>query len=257
VYGAVRELHSGHYGNWAPVPGRLLATLLASMYQPDGRVAIDGFYDDVAPLDAVSRAALAALPDTDDALRRELGLVATEGGRLDEQLLLPSLTIHGMRSADVGAAARNVIPDRATASLGIRLVRGNDVTRMHELVEAHIRAQGYHLVREPPDLATRLRHERIALVRRGGGYPAARTPMDVPVARDIIAAARRVAGDDLLLVPGLGGSLPVYLFTDVLAKPTLIVPVVNHDNNQHGANENLRLANLWYAMELYAALLAM
>lgn len=79
--------------------------------------------------------------------------------------------------------------------------------------------------------------------------------MDEPWAQSVITAARRVAGDKLLLVPGLGGSLPLYLFTDVLAKPTIIVPVVNHDNNQHAANENLRIANLWYAVELYAALL--
>ena len=258
VYGATRELHSGHYGNWAPVPGRLLAELLASMYQPDGSVAVAGFYDDVEPLDDVSRAALAALPNFDDALRRELGLAASEGdGRIDERLLQPSLTIHGLASAQVGADARNVIPARATASLGIRLVKGNSVTRMQELIETHIRRQGFHVVRDEPDHATRLAYGKIARVTRGGGYPAARTRMDEPGARNVIAAARRVTGDELLLVPGLGGSLPLYLFTDVLAKPTIIVPVANHDNNQHAANENLRIANLWYAMELYAALLTM
>lgn len=258
VYGAVRELHSGHYGNWAPVPGRLLAELLSSLYQPDGRVAVEGFYDDVEPLDPVSLAALDSLPAVDAGLRQELGLAASEGdARLERLLLEPSLTVHGLRSAQVGAEARNVIPTEATASLGIRLVRGNDVTRMHERIESHIRARGFHLVREAPDHATRLAHPRIARVVRGGGYPAARTRMDHGLAREVIDAARRVAGDRLLLVPGLGGSLPLYLFTDVLERPTVIVPVANHDNNQHGANENLRIENLWYALELYAALLTM
>ena len=55
----------------------------------------------------------------------------------------------------------------------------------------------------------------------------------------------------------LGGSLPLYLFTDVMAKPALIVPIANHDDNQHAANENLRIANLWYGIDLYAALLTM
>jgi hypothetical protein len=55
----------------------------------------------------------------------------------------------------------------------------------------------------------------------------------------------------------MGGSLPLYLFTDLLASPALIVPVANHDNNQHAPNENLRIANLWYAMDLYGALLTM
>jgi acetylornithine deacetylase/succinyl-diaminopimelate desuccinylase-like protein len=258
VYGATRELHSGHYGNWAPVPGRLLAELIASMYHPDGTVAVEGFYQTVEPLDELSRAALAALPSFDDELRRELGLAATEGGaRLDERILQPSLTIHGLRSADVGAGARNTIPSQAVASLGIRLVKGNDVAHMQGLIEAHIRRQGFHLMRDEPDRATRLAHAKIARVVRGRGYPAARTRMDDLHAQAVIAGARRVAGDELLLVPGLGGSLPLYLFTDVLGKPSITVPVANHDNNQHAANENLRIANLWYAMDLYAALLTM
>ncbi|HUF65294.1 MAG TPA: M20/M25/M40 family metallo-hydrolase [Gemmatimonadaceae bacterium] len=258
VYGAKRELHSGHYGNWAPVPGRLLAQLLASMYHADGTVAVDGFYDGVEPLDDVSQAALAALPTFDDEIRRELGVAASEGGgRLDERILQPSLTIHGLRSADVGAEARNVIAAQAIASLGMRLVKGNDVARMQELIEAHVRRQGFHVVRDEPDHATRLAHERIARVRRGRGYPAARTRMDNPYSQAVIAGARRISGDELLLVPGLGGSLPLYLFTDVLARPAVTVPIANHDNNQHAANENLRIANLWYAMDLYAALLTM
>lgn len=73
----------------------------------------------------------------------------------------------------------------------------------------------------------------------------------------IAVGARRVAGDDLLLVPGLGGSLPLYLFTEGLATPAVTVPIANHDNNQHATSENLRIANLWYAMDLYAALLTM
>ena len=76
-------------------------------------------------------------------------------------------------------------------------------------------------------------------------------------ARPVITAARRVAGDDLLLVPGLGGSLPLYLFTETLGKPTVIVPMVNADNNQHAENENVRVGNLWLGMELMAAMLTM
>ncbi|NIS35101.1 MAG: peptidase dimerization domain-containing protein, partial [Actinobacteria bacterium] len=50
VYGALRPLHSGHYGNWAPNPAERLAELLASMQDGSGRVAIEGWYDDVAPV---------------------------------------------------------------------------------------------------------------------------------------------------------------------------------------------------------------
>lgn len=264
VYGPARGLHSGHYGNWAPNPAQRLATLLASMKAEDGTVRIAGFYDSTTPLGEAERAALAALPHPDEDLRRELGLGpgATEGpdgngGRLAERLLLPSLNVRGMAAGNVGEAAQNVVPATATASLDLRLVRGNDPEAMVDLVEAHIRAQGYHVVRQDPDAATRLAHPKIAKVVREGGYPAARTEMGLPIARRVAAAAERAAGEPVLLVPSLGGSLPLYLFTDLLAKPTLIVPIANHDDNQHAPDENLRLANLWYGIDLMAALLTM
>lgn len=258
VYGASRYLHSGHYGNWSPNPALALAELLAGMKDDAGDVVIDGFYDDTVPAGPEERAALAALPPIDETLRRELALApgSTDGAgaSLAERLLLPSLNIRGMVSAAVGPGARNVIPTEATASLDIRLVKGNDPERMLDVVEAHIQAQGYHIVRQTPDIETRLRHPKIARVTRSSGYPAARTPMDDPVAAEVIAAARRVAGDDLILMPSLGGSLPLYLFNDILQSPVVIVPIANHDDNQHAPDENLRLANLWYGIDLMAAL---
>jgi acetylornithine deacetylase/succinyl-diaminopimelate desuccinylase-like protein len=259
VYGPARSLHSGHYGNWAPVPGRILAELLASFYDDDGKVAVAGFYDSTRPLGAAERDALAELPNQDEALRRELGLAETEGAgaALAERLLLPSLTIQGLASANVGALAQNVIPATATANLGVRLVAGNDPEKMLDLVEAHVAKQGFTIVRDEPDLATRLAHPKLVRVVRDEGYPAARTPMDLPLARSVVAAATRATGGEPVLIPGMGGSLPLYLFTDVLGKPCLIVPVANHDNNQHAPDENLRLANLWYAIDLYGAVLTM
>lgn len=259
VYGPRRPLHSGHYGNWAPVPGQMLAELLASMKDADGNVVIEGFYDSVAPLGREEQEALARLPVYDEQLREELGLGWTEGGddTLTQRLMLPSLTIKGLRSGDVGPSARNVIPDRAMASLGIRLVKGNDPGAMLDLVERHIEAQGWHIVREDPDLETRRQHPKVIRVERGDGYPAARTDMGLPLVESVIEAVDAATEREVLLVPALGGSLPLYLFTDVLGTPAVILPIANHDNNQHGSNENIRLANLWYGIDLYASLLTM
>lgn len=258
LYGANRSLHSGHYGNWAPDPGGMLARLLAAMKNDSGRVLIPGFYETTEPISAAERDALRRLPDYDAALKRELGLARTEGepASLAERLLLPSLTVQGLRSADVGRLAANVIPATATASLGIRLVRGNDPAHMLDLVETYVRSQGYHIVRDDPDQATRLRYPHIARVVREQGYPAARAPMDAPAVRDVVAAARRVAGEDLVLLPTMGGSLPLYLFTGGGAQ-VLVVPVANYDDNQHAADENLRIGNLWYAIDVVGALLTM
>jgi acetylornithine deacetylase/succinyl-diaminopimelate desuccinylase-like protein len=258
VYGANRPLHSGHYGNWAPVPGVSLAHLLASMKEESGRVSIAGFYDTVAPIGDDERKALERLPNYDEELRRELGLAATEmdNAPLSERILLPALTIRGISSGNTGELARNIIPSTATATLGIRLVAGNDPDQMAGLVEEHIRKQGFHIVREDPDADTRLTYAKIAKVVRIPGYRAARTPMNNPLARRVITAVNRALEEPALEVPTLGGTLPLYLFTDVLQKPVLILPIANHDNNQHAENENLRLANLWYGIDVFAAVLA-
>jgi acetylornithine deacetylase/succinyl-diaminopimelate desuccinylase-like protein len=237
----------------------MLSQLLASMKDSDGNVVIDGFYDSVDPLGEQERAALATVPEVDDALRHEMGIGWTEGGgaTLAERLLLPSLNVRGLSSANVGDDARNVIPPTATAAIDIRLVKGNDPVHMQGLVEAHVAAQGYHVVRENPDMATRRSHERIAKITRGKGYRAARTRMDHPIVTPLTTAARLAAGGSIIQMPSLGGSLPLYLFNEKLGATVVIVPVANHDNNQHAANENLRVANLWYGIDLMAAILTM
>ena len=259
VYGANRYLHSGHYGNWAPNPALELARLLASMKDARGDVLVDGFYDSTDPIGAEERAAIEAASPFDDALRAELGLAATEADDAPylERMLVPSLNVRGLQAGTTGATARNIVPPTATASIDIRLAKGNDPVRMLDLVEAHVRARGYHVVRADPDSATRSRHARIARIDRFPGYPAARVPLDSDIARDVAAAATRAAGEEPILAPTLGGSLPLYLFEEVLGTPAVGVPIANHDDNQHAPDENLRIANLWYGIDLVAALMTM
>jgi acetylornithine deacetylase/succinyl-diaminopimelate desuccinylase-like protein len=258
VYGPRRELHSGHYGNWAPNPAMMLAKLLASMKDDDGRVLIKGFYDGVEPLTETEKRAFAEAPDNDAILRRELGVAWTEGAgkRLIELINLPSLNIRGFSSASVGATARNVIPSTATASIDVRLVKGLDHARAVDRVIEHIRAQGYQVFESEPDEAARLKYPKIAKVIRQGGYNASRTSMDLPISKEIIAAVESARGS-VIKMPTLGGSVPLYIFTDNLKAPCVGIPIANHDNNQHSANENIRLRNLWDGIETMAALLTM
>jgi len=259
VYGADRYLHSGHYGNWAPNPIVELARLIASMKSEDGRVLVDGFYDSVEPLGEAERSALAAVPEFEDELRYELALAESEGGngvRYGERIALPSLNVRGIAGATVGETARNVIPPSATASFDLRLVAGNDPQAMLDLVEEHIRRQGFFVVHEEPSLEVRRAHARVAKVVRYPGYRAVRTAMDLPVARRVVAAAQDAAERELVLLPTLGGSLPLYVVEDRLRAPLVGVPIANHDDNQHAPDENLRFANLWYGIDLFAALLA-
>ena len=100
VYGAARPLHSGHYGNFAPNAAERMATLLASMKDPEGRVLVEGFYDSTTPPGPAERAALAALPDYDAALRAELALPpgGPDAPGYFECMLRPALNLRGLSS---------------------------------------------------------------------------------------------------------------------------------------------------------------
>jgi acetylornithine deacetylase/succinyl-diaminopimelate desuccinylase-like protein len=260
IYGAGRELHSGHYGGWAPNPALMLAHLLASMRDEDGRSKIAGLADDVTALTALERNAIAATPRVDGALKQELGLKRTEnpGKRLEEIVNQPLLNIRGLRSADTGKGSRNVVPASATASVDIRLVKGLTPSQAVERVRQHIRKQGYFVVTtNEPDMATRLAHPKIALVSvKNGGYPAAKTAMELPLARAAVAAISKIRGP-VVEAPTLGGSVPLYMLEQELNVSFVGVPIANYDNNQHAANENIRLQNLWDGIEVMAALMTM
>ncbi len=257
VFGPKRPLHSGHYGNWARNPNMELAQLLASMKDADGNVIIDGFYDGTQEITATDRDAVAALPDDDDALRAELGISNTEdnGTGLVLRLLMPSLNIRGLAGGGVGPEAANVIPTHATASIDIRLAPGNDPEEMMDRVERHITGKGWHIVRHDPDDATRTSHDKVIKVDRNASYPGVRLPTDSGLADSLVKAASVAAGAPVVAVPTFGGSVPLHHFTTILDAPIAITPFANHDNNQHAANENIRIANLWYGIDLMAALM--
>jgi acetylornithine deacetylase/succinyl-diaminopimelate desuccinylase-like protein len=257
VYGPLRALHSGHYGNWAPNPALVLAHLVAGLRDEDGRVLVPGFYDDVRPPTEAERQAAAAVPDVEAALRRDLALAATEadGARLPERILLPALNVRGLQSGHVGASATNAIPTEAQASIDIRLVPDQTPERVRSKLEAHLRAQGFTVVHEAPDLATRRTRPRIVRLVWGDGYAAARTSMDLPVSRAVVKVLEEALGAPVVRMPTLGGSVPMRLFQEKTGSVVIGLPIANHDDNQHAANENLRLQNLWDGIETYAAIL--
>lgn len=258
VYGAKKPLHSGHYGNWVPNPAMDLVHLLASMKNDQGEVLIDGFYDDVVPLTASEKKALAAIPSVEGQMKQELGFTRQERAvSLPESYSLPSLNINGIRSADVGSLSANVIPTKATVSIDLRLVVGNDYQRQQEKLIAHVRKQGFHVTSDVPTDEERAKYEKIVQITRSGGYNAQKTSMDLPESKQVVAAVQSTSREDVVLLPSAGGSLPLFVFEKVLAAKTISVPIANHDNSQHAENENIRLQNLWDGIETMAALMMM
>jgi acetylornithine deacetylase/succinyl-diaminopimelate desuccinylase-like protein len=110
------------------------------------------------------------------------------------------------------------------------------------------------LDRAPTD-AERRKHSKIVKVTTREGYNSVRTPLNLPIAQEVVKLVESVAGP-VVQIPSHGGSVPLAMFEEVTGMPLVMVPIVNHDNNQHAPNENLRLQNLWDGIRVMTVLLS-
>ncbi|WP_439642382.1 M20/M25/M40 family metallo-hydrolase [Gemmatimonas sp.] len=247
LYGANRALHSGHYGNWAPNPAVAVANLVASLRDNNGRIKLPGFYRDVPVMTAADRALARALSATDDSVRKSLGLAHTElaNAPLGERIMQPALNIRGIRTGNVGAGASNAVPTSATVSIDFRLVPDQKPARIRAMLEQHLTALGYAIVRDPNAASTSGNRSRLAYVSYDSGYTAVRVPSVLPGVQAVKRLMSRSYGQEPFIMPILGGSLPLFHFVEQLGATVITVPTVNADNSQHAPNENLRVRNLW------------
>nr|WP_255356680.1 M20/M25/M40 family metallo-hydrolase [Kibdelosporangium sp. MJ126-NF4]CEL13753.1 Acetylornithine deacetylase/Succinyl-diaminopimelate desuccinylase and related deacylases [Kibdelosporangium sp. MJ126-NF4] len=230
VRGAARVLHSGNWGGVGPNPAWALTHLLASMRRPDGTVTIPGFADTVTPLTDGQRAALAALPvDVRDALA-DIGAThmdpPAEKGFYD-RLTSPTLTINSLTCDDAGEH-RTVIPNVAIARCDARLVGGQTPDQVTDAIRGHV---------------TRYAAEHgidVEFTPRDAMAPSTTLP-ETPYTDTILRAAEAGLGERPLLVPALGGSLPIATLTDELGVPCYGVPFANVDEANHAPDENLEL----------------
>ena len=258
VFGPKRPLHSGHYGNWVLNPAMELARLLASMKNGQGEITIKGFYDDVIPLIPSEKEALSKIPAVEEQLKNELGIQATERvGALNDALQLPSLNVNGIQSAGVGKYSANVIPTKAIASIDLRLVKGNDWKRQQDKVIDHIKAQGFFVTDKEPTDEQRKQNKKICMVVASDGYNAQKTSMDNVYVKTIATAIQKATNESPVVLPTLGGSLPLYVFEKTLNASPITVPIANHDNNQHAENENIKLKNFFDGVKMFASIMIM
>jgi acetylornithine deacetylase/succinyl-diaminopimelate desuccinylase-like protein len=241
--GANRSLHSGNWGGVAPNPLWTLVHLLASMRDEQGRITVDGFHDEVEPLGAAEWAALERLPVDLDAVKADLGLAeldAPAGRGFAERLAAwPTLTINGLHGGYGGQGTQTVLPSAAAAKCDVRLVHAQRAADVYAKLEAHV-----------------ARHAPGVELHRQGSMEPSRTPMDSPFTAPIRAAMAAAQGTDPLLVPVLGGSLPLHVFTGVLGLPTFGIPLGNPDQANHAPDENLDLDRFHTGIRTAAAVLA-
>jgi len=233
VVGTEVDLHSGGYGGVVQNPANALATIIASLKDADGRIAIDGFYDEVVPLSAEERAHFAELPFDEAGYLDRLGLPELFGepgySTLERRGGRPTLDVNGLWGGFEGEGSKTIIPAHAHAKVSCRLVPDQEPERIFELFEAHVR-------RVAP------RGVRTTVQYLGGGSPI-RTPHDHPVTLAAARALEATFGRAPVFVRE-GGSIPVCsCFEDILGAPVVLVGFAPSDGHAHAPNEWMDLGN--------------
>ena len=126
VEGPNRDLHSGLYGGAVPNPINVLAKMIAKLHDEEGRITIDGFYDNVEIVSAEDRAEMNKLKDNPEEFKKSIGLSGVEGETgyttLERTSIRPTLDVNGIWGGYIGEGAKTVIPSKAFAKISMRLV---------------------------------------------------------------------------------------------------------------------------------------
>lgn len=254
VHGPKIPQHSGHMGNFVPNPAFKLSNLLASMKSLEGKVLIDGFYDDVHISEDLKKQ-LSKIPDDVDKMKLDIGFAIPElvGETLQESLQYPSFNIRGLSSAWTGKQVRTIIPDSALAEIDIRLVETSQPNAIISSIKKHIEAQGFYITKGQPSELERSKYPHIVEFNHRLAYKAFRTEFDSNIGLMLRKALFRLNGKEPLLIRTLGGSVPISPMVNMLNIPAVLVPTVNMDNNQHSPNENIRLDSFIYGLEVVLA----
>jgi acetylornithine deacetylase/succinyl-diaminopimelate desuccinylase-like protein len=242
VTGPSLDLHSGSYGGTVQNPANALATIIARLKDPDGRIAVPGFYDDVVPLTDADRAAFAALPFDEEAYRASLGVpeLVGEAGftTLERRGARPTLDVNGLWGGFTGEGSKTIIPAHAHAKVSCRLVANQDPDRIFELLRAYI------LEVAPPGV-------RVDIRNLGGGRPSL-TPIDHPATQAAARAIEATFGREPLFIRE-GGSIPICAsLGTILGLPVVLLGFSPPDDNAHAPNESMSLSNYETAIRTVA-----
>ena len=229
--GPNRDLHSGIFGGAVDNPAMVLCQMLGALRAPDGSVAVPGFHDGIEPLEESERRALSRLPESAEALRRDLevgALFGEEGYTFIEQRgARPTLEINGLTSGYQGEGSKTIIPSRASAKLTCRLVPHQDPARVLDALRRRLESL------RPPSV-------RLEFVPGHVG-DAYRTDPAGPRVRAALEALRRAFGREPVCLRD-GGSIPIVNdFKRVLGMDTLLLGLGLPDDNTHSPNEKFSL----------------
>jgi acetylornithine deacetylase/succinyl-diaminopimelate desuccinylase-like protein len=233
VKGARSDLHSGQFGGPVVNPGNAIGGIIASLHDENGRVAIEGFYDDVLEWDDATRDQIRALPFDVERYKAELAVTALGGEKgftpLEQLWIRPTCDVHGILCGYVGEGAKTVLPNRAMAKVSFRLVKNQSPERIEELFRAH-------LAKVAPAGVT------AELVALHGGRPW-QARIEGKLMEAASAALEEAFGAPAVL-QGEGGSIPIVVdFEEKLGCSALLVGFALPGCNLHAPNEWLDLGD--------------
>lgn len=246
VKGAAGDLHSGTYGGAILNPIQALADLIASLHHPDGRVAVEGFYDDVRELGDEDKAHFKAVPYGDAELISELGIRGVHGepgfSTCERLWARPTLEFNGIWGGFQGEGSKTVIPSRAHAKISCRLVPNQDPEKVLAQVQSHIEKHSASAV----TVSTRQ--------SAGHAYPVS-APVDHPGNLAAAAVFRKLYSKTPYVV-GMGGTIPVCgLFSKHLNADVINFAFGLKDENIHAPDEFFRIASFERAQKAWGLLL--
>ena len=243
VHGAAGDLHSA-LAAVVESPVWRLVWALNTLKGPDERVRIPGFYDDVRPISAAQRQALAAWDYPEEEARALYGidqfLGSLSGDPLKERLVFgPTCNVDGIQAGYGGPGSKTVLPCQASAKLDFRLVPDQDPARVLGLLRAHLDAQGFG---------------DVEVVASDGEHPSAGDPAH-PFVQAAVRAAEGVYGHRPALVPSMSGTGPAHLLCGQFGVPMVTAGVGYAGSRGHAPNEHIRIADFVAGIQYIAALL--
>lgn len=246
VHGAYRDLHSGMYGGAVANPIHALTQILATMRSADGKILVDGFYDDVRGLTDDDRARIAAVDFDEERYMRDLQVDALYGEpgytTLERAWARPTLEVNGIWGGFQGDGVKTVLPNEAHAKITCRLVANQSPAKIADAIEAHV-----HRV-APPGV-------RVTVQKLPNSAAPYEMPFDHPGNVAAAAVHRKMYGKEPYYVRA-GGSIPVVgMFLEALGAYTVGFAFGLDDEGAHAPNEFYRLSSLRRGQEAYATLL--
>jgi len=230
---ANRDLHSGQFGGPVPNPNWRMMEFLNTLRDSNGRIAIDGFYDDIVPPTAAEKEAIANIPFNEASQLDYLGIQRFDGaenmGYWEKIMFQPTLNICGYVSGYGGEGQKTVLPCSVRVKIDMRLVKNQDPPDIFSKFKRHMEKLGFD------DLELKLLTT----------YRPAKTPIDHPMSKAVVSAVRKAFESEPILYPVTGGSNPSSIICDFLKIPIVKVPYGNHDESNHAPNENM-VVDLFY-----------